>query len=182
MKKLLFVSALLLSCTTAVFAQSDDVKSNVIKFNPLGAFVGAANLSYEKALNEKNSIVLSPSFGFIKTDGVKYTTYGLGAEYRFYFSKSKKIPSGMYAGPGAGVVFGTAKYDDESGMDDKTNISGFHAKAILGHQWIWKSGLTLDLNGGIQYLNFKFKDEDFSSSEAFSGILPALSVALGYNF
>ncbi len=182
MKKLLFVSAMILTSTISVFAQTEDVKPNVVKLNPLGALFGAANISYERALNEKSSILIAPSFGFFKTGGFKYTTYGLGAEYRFYFSKSRTAPSGIYAGPGAGVTFGTAKYDDGSGDNDKTNITGFNAKAILGHQWIWSSGFTLDLNGGIQYLNLKFKDEDFSGNEAFSGILPALSVAIGYNF
>ncbi len=187
MKKILFVSAMILTSTTLCFAQSEDVKPNVVKLNPLGAFFGAANLSYERALSEKSSVVISPSFGFFKTGGFKYTTYGIGGEYRFYFSKSKTAPSGMYAGPGAGVTFGTAKISDEfnNGEEaEKTNVTGFNARAIIGHQWIWGSGFTLDLNGGIQYLNLKFKDEtgSFAGSEAFSGILPSLSVAIGYNF
>jgi hypothetical protein len=181
MKKLIFSAAILLF-STAIFAQSD-VQPNVVKINPLGAFFGSANLGFEHALNEKSSVVILPSFGFLKSGGFKYTTFGIGAEYRFYFTGT--APEGTYVAPGASAQFGTAKVEDGEGGDaSKTNISGFAAKAVIGHQWIWNSGFVLDLNGGIQYLNFNFKDKtgDFAGQNALSGILPTLNVSIGYNF
>lgn len=184
MKKTLFASAMLLAFSFHSNAQSDDAKTNVVKLNPLGALFGAANLSYEKALSDKNSVVISPSFGFLKTGGVKYTSFGLGGEYRFYFSRTKSAPAGMYAAPGAGFSLGTAKDEDPEGGNEKTNISSFNVKAIIGHQWIWDGGFTLDLNGGLQYLGYTFKDNSgsFANVSAFNGILPALAVSIGYNF
>ncbi|MEO8820575.1 MAG: DUF3575 domain-containing protein [Ginsengibacter sp.] len=181
MKKVIFSAAIFLF-STAAFAQSD-VQPNVVKINPLGALIGAASLGYERALNEKSSVVILPSFGFLKSGGFKYTTIGLGAEYRIYFTGS--APRGTYVAPGAAAEFGTAKVEDNSGgQDSKTNISGFSVKAIIGHQWIWNSSFVLDLNGGIQYINLNFKDKsgDFAGANALSGILPALSFSIGYNF
>ena len=181
MKKTLLIVAILVT-SSAVFSQSE-VKPNVIKVNPLGALFGSANVAYEKALNEKSSFVIAPSFGTFKSGGFKYTTYGLGAEYRFYFTGT--APKGTYVAPGIGVNFGTAKFtNSDGGTDSKTNITGISGKAVIGHQWIWSSGFVLDLNGGIQYTSLKFKDKtgDFAGAVAFSGILPALGLSLGYNF
>lgn len=181
MKKVLFVTVIFLLSTSA-FAQSDS-KPNVIKLNPLGALFGSANVAYEKALNEKTSVVIAPSFGMIKSGGFKYTTVGIGAEYRLYFTGS--APRGTYVAPGAGITFGTAKVESGDGSaDSKTNISGITAKAVIGHQWIWNSGFVLDLNGGIQYVSLKFKDKSgaFAGQSAFSGLLPALGLSIGYNF
>jgi hypothetical protein len=185
MKKIFSLIALAAVVSFSAQAQKDDApKKSVIKINPLGALFGSANLAYERALTDKSSIVIAPSFGFFKNGGYKYTTYGLGAEYRFYLSSSKSAPAGFYAGPGIGYTFGQAKFDDMfgGGTTEKTSVSGLSAKAILGHQWIWSSGFTLDLNAGIQYFNLKFKDSNFGTGDPFSGILPALGFGLGYNF
>lgn len=181
---LLVVWGSLISLT--VFSQSDSgSKPNIVKFNPLGLLFGSGNLAYERALNAKSSVVVAPSFGFLKSGDFKYSTYGLGLEYRFYLSKTKSAPEGIYAAPGVGYVLGTAKSTDPfSGVEEKTNVSTFTGKAVFGYQWVWDSGLVLDLNGGFQYLNFKFKDNTgvFSSDDALSGLLPALAVSIGYNF
>lgn len=180
MKKVLglFVVVLCLSLTV----QAQDGKQSVIKINPLGAFFGAAQLSYEHALGEHSSFLVSPSLGFFKSGDFKYNTYGLGAEYRFYLSNGRTAPAGFYVSPGLGYSFGTAK-ESFDGETDKTNVSGLTGKAVFGHQWIWSSGFSLDLNGGIQYFGLKFKDNDtFGSATAFSGILPALGFGIGYAF
>lgn len=182
MKKVLFLATIFL-ISTSVFAQSG-VQPNVVKVNPLGALFGSANLGYERALNEKTSVLIAPSFGILKSGGFKYTTYGLGLEYRLYFTGS--APKGTYVAPGAAFAFGTAKIEDsfDGSNDQKTNITNFSGKAVIGHQWIWSSGFVLDLNGGIQYTSYKFKDNSgfFDGADAFSGILPALGLSLGYNF
>lgn len=169
----------ILSIAFALNGFSQEVK-NVVKINPLGAIFGSANLAYERAVTEKSSIVIAPSFGFLSSAGFKYTTYGLGAEYRFYFSKEKAAPAGFYGAPGVGYSFGQAKSTESDGTE-KTSVSGVNVKGIVGYQWIWNSGFSLDLNGGIQYVNFKFSDSDFSGTPL-SGILPTLGFSLGYAF
>lgn len=180
MKKTLIAACLLVSISTA-FAQKESSTQNVIKVNPLGIFLGNASLSYERALTEKSSIVVSPSFGFLKFGGFKYSSFGIGAEYRFYLSKTKTAPAGLYVAPGLGYTGGSVK--DEDGNGDKTNFSSFTAKGIIGHQWVWDSGFVLDLNGGIQYWGFNYSNSNgvFSTAKA-SGILPVLGLGIGYAF
>ena len=180
MRKLFLLAFIATAFVTKGFAQ--DEYQNVVKLNPLGALFGSANLAYERALSEKSSVVIAPSFGMLKSGGFKYTTFGLGAEYRFYFSKEKEAPMGFYAAPGVGFSFGQAKIDDiyGDGEDSKTNITAINAKGVIGYQWIFGSGFTVDLNGGLQYVKFKFKSDGFGIP--LSGILPAVGASIGYSF
>ncbi len=176
-RKFTAVAVAILFCSTAAFAQSE--QPNVVKINPLGALVGLGSLSYERAISDKGSFVISPTFGFYKSGGDKFSLYGVAAEYRVYFTGI--APEGTYFAPGIGGVIGKIKSDD----GDRADVRGLSAKLVIGHQWIWNGGFTLDLNGGISYINLKAKEGSssyFDNSDALSGILPALSVGIGYNF
>ncbi len=179
-----------LSCSLLAFltisVQAQDGDLNIIKINPLGALVGAAHISYERALNARSSFLLSPSFGYFKMDKFKYSIMGIGTEYRFYLLSSKEAPIGFYAGPGIGYTFGKVKLSlpIDAHPVEKINVSGFAAKGILGYQWIWESRLSLDINGGVQYfgLNVKNKSGEDQNFIPFKGFLPALGFSLGYAF
>ena len=170
MKKL-FLFFMLVTATISCFSQ--DEPKNVVKANPLGLIFGNANISYERALGNHSSIVFAPSFGFLKLNDLKYSTFGLGAEYRFYLSGSKMAPKGTYVAPGVSFQFGKVKSDVS-----ETNLTGFGGKAVIGRQWVFESGFTLDLQGGIQYTSFSFEGDIGAS--AFKGVLPTLGLGLGY--
>jgi hypothetical protein len=183
MKKLVFILSVLALSTTS-FAQykgggDGDVMPNVIKINPLGFLFGSASVGYERAINEKSSFVIAPTFGGFNFGGVKYSQFGGSAEYRFYLSKNSSAPKGFYAGPGANFSSGKVKLDG----GDKTTFSSFGVKGIIGNQWVFGSGFVLDLNGGLQYSSFNYKDDSgiFSGLKG-SGVFPALGFAIGYNF
>src|SRR5688500_11819499 len=106
MKKMFFVIAL---AATSFAVKAQDAPTNVVKLNPLGLIFGSANVAYEKALNEKSSFLIAPQFGGFKLGGVKYSSFGLGAEYRLYLSNSKSAPEGFYAGPGLAFTSGKVK-------------------------------------------------------------------------
>ena len=55
---------------------------------------------------------------------------------------------------------------------------------IIGHQWIWKSRFTVDLNAGGQYILYNFRDKEgfFGTGQALSTLLPSIGLAFGYNF
>jgi len=184
MRKISFVLAFL---AVGFFANAQDegTSPNVVKINPLGLIFGSANLAYERALNEKSSFVIAPQFGGFKLGGFKYSSFGAGAQYRFYFSDSKTAPEGFYAGPGIGFTSGKVKIEDfmGSGDEDETKFTSFGGNVMIGNQWIFNSGFVIDLGGGISYQKFSYKDEggSFSTLKA-SGILPALSFSIGYNF
>jgi hypothetical protein len=182
MRKVLFVAMMFLGAMTANAQEGKG--QNVIKINPLGLLFGSANVGFERALNEKSSVVIAPQFGGFKFGGVKYSSVGLGAQYRFYLSKTKTAPEGFYAAPGLNFVSGKVKWDD---LDTKEEVkySSFGVGALVGNQWIFKSRFVIDLGGGLMYQNFSYKDEEgdaeFSSLKG-GGIFPALSFSLGYNF
>jgi hypothetical protein len=178
MKKVIL--SLLLATGMAVFANAQNAPTNVVKVNPLGFVFGSANVAYEKALTPKTSFVIAPSFGAFKLGGFKYSSYGLGAEYRFYLSKTSAAPEGFYAAPGVGFTAGRVKEDESN---SKVKFTSFGGKAVIGNQWIFKSGFTLDLNGGVQFNSFSYKDNngDFVGLKA-SGVFPALGFSIGYAF
>lgn len=187
MRKVLFVSMMFLGALTVNAQESKG--QNVIKVNPLGLLFGSANVGFERALNEKSSFVIAPQFGGFKFGGVKYSSIGAGAQYRFYLSKTKNAPEGFYAAPALSFVSGKVKWDSfdsaEEEEEEKTNFSSFGGGAMVGNQWIFKSGFVIDLGGGVMYQNFSYKDGEgdagFSSLKG-GGVFPALSFSLGYNF
>jgi len=182
MRKISFVLAFL---AVGFFANAQDegTSPNVVKINPLGLIFGSANIAYERAINEKSSFVIAPQFGGFKLGGVKYSSFGAGAQYRFYLSGSKSAPEGFWAGPGVNYTSGKVKIDDFNNNEDETKFSSFGGNVMIGNQWIFNSGFVIDLGGGISYQKFSYKDEggSFSTLKA-SGILPALSFSIGYNF
>lgn len=181
MKKVIFIATFFLISVSA-FAQTN-VKPNVIKVNPLGALFGSGTVAYERAFSHKSSIVIGPSFGIFTYDHFRYTTYGVSVEYRYYFTGA--APRGTYAAVGGNADFGTTKFLDYQGsFNTKTNVSGFRGKMIIGHQWIWKSRFTVDLNAGGQYILYNFRDKEgfFGTGQALSTLLPSIGLAFGYNF
>jgi len=180
MKKMFFVVAF---AAASFAAKAQDAPTNVVKLNPLGLIFGSANLAYEKALNEKSSFLIAPQFGGFKLGGVKYSSFGLGAEYRFFLSNTKSAPEGFYAGPGLAFNSGKVKYEGFEDGDEKVKFSSFGGKVIIGNQWIFDSGFTIDLNGGISFQKFSYKDgEEDSFGLKGSGVLPALGFSIGYAF
>ena len=165
---------------TTAFGQKDGGdKLNVVKVNPLGLLFGSASVAYERAINEKSSIQVNGSFGGLSVGGVKYTNFGGGLDYKIYLSKTKSAPEGFYASPGAG--FYSLKVKEVGGTS--VSGSGFIVKGVVGNQWIWESGFSLDLFGGINYYaGGKIKGSGGVEYTKFNGVLPALGVSIGYAF
>lgn len=182
MRKVLFAAMMFFGAMTAN-AQEEGNGQNVIKVNPLGLLFGSANVGYERALNEKSSFMIAPQFGGFKLGGVEYSSFGAGAQYRMYFSKTKVAPEGFYAAPALTFTSGKVKWDDGFDSKEETKFSSFGGGALVGHQWIYNSGFVMDLGAGVMYQKFNYKDnEDNSFNLKASGMLPALSFSIGYNF
>jgi Protein of unknown function (DUF3575) len=182
MKKIILsvaVIALALGANAQKGKGNDSNKPNVVKINPLGALFGNIPISYERAINDKSSIQVNASFGGLSVGGVKYTTLSGGLDYRYYLSNTKTAPAGFYVSGGAGYYSLKVKETGGSSLSG----SGFIGKAVIGNQWTWESGFALDLFGGINYYaGGKIKGTGGVEYTKFSGALPALGVALGYNF
>ena len=176
MKKLTF-TAMILSYSLYAIAQDESPK-NVVKINPIGVIVGTASLSYERAVSQHSSIMISLTYGYFELEGDKYSTFGLGFDYRYYFTGSKPAPRGWYVSPGLMYGGGNVKFN---GGSEKVAVHGLSVKGVLGYQWIWKGGFTLDLDGGIQYFGYHAEENNQGVSNA-SGVLPAIGIAIGYAF
>jgi|SRR5215471_9063494 len=185
MKKILLVAAI---ATISLSMNAQDVsRANVIKINPLGLLFGSASATFEHAVNKTGSFWLAPQFGGFKLGGLKYSSFGGGVGYRFYLSHTNSAPAGFWVGPGVTFTSGTVKYGEDTngdGIEDKDKFTAFGGNLMLGNQWCFKSGFVIDLGGGVQYTKFNYKQDNNSESIALkgSGIFPALTFAIGYNF
>ena len=180
MKKGLLVVLIALFAMSNVKAQE---ASGVIKVNPIGFIFGVFNGTYEKALNEKSSIAVGASYFNWSNLGI--SGFGASAEYRFYFSNNSEAPHGMFAAPILDLGSLSYSYDKKIDIDPDTgdvsitpagtdSVFSIGGGVKAGHQWIWDSGIALDLYFGYGYRSAKFENYDYS------GGYPILGLAIGY--
>ena len=85
---------------TITFSVNAQAYKNLAKF---GAFIGSLNVSYERVLDKRSAVAISPALGVFSSMGIKYNIAGVGAEYRYYLPLLKKeAPKGFYLSTGAG--------------------------------------------------------------------------------
>jgi len=166
MKKIILIIAVAFFSLNAAKAQ--DVKG-IIKVNPIGFAVGIFNATYEKPLNEKNSFAIGANYYNYGNVGV--SGFGLSGEYRFYFSKNTTAPEGLFGAPI--VSLGSLSYDGSDGTESVFSIGG---GVKGGYQWVWDSGVALDL-----YFGYGFRSANFDSYN-YTGGYPILGLAIGYAF
>jgi len=146
------------------------------------ALYGSARLVLEKPIDNYSTLSIIPSVGILNTRDVNYMLFGIGTEYRCYFTGT--APMGLYSGIGFGYSFGNARIVNEilSGYNLKTDAGGFLAHLVIGRQWIFENGLLLNVNIGAHYLNLGFKQgaADFSSVKAFNGVMPGIGFCIGF--
>lgn len=165
-KFFLAVALGLIMFATSSFAQSHN---HVIKANPFGLAFGNFNLTYEKVLSHNTSVLFSGSYMY-KMFGEDVSAAGLGAGYRWYVtSKKTDVPAGFWITPQAAVGFGKS---------DNSTITTFTVGAEVGYQWVMRNGFTVDLGIGP---NYGFIAGD-NTLETTSGVVPSLTLAIGYAF
>jgi hypothetical protein len=166
MKKTILIIALVFLGLNSIKAQ--DVKG-IIKVNPLGFAVGFLNATYEKPLNEKNSFAIGANY--YNYSSVKISGLGLSGEYRFYFSNNSTAPEGLFGAPI--VNLSSLSYDGTNGTE---TVFSFGAGVKGGYQWVWDSGVALDL-----YFGYGFRSAQFDTYN-YTGGYPILGLAIGYAF
>jgi len=181
MKKILFFVAVI-ATSFAMKAQE-----NAIKANPFALLGGTDLVSYERAVSDNSSVIVGAGIGGFKIAGTKYSSFGASLQYRYYFKEALK---GWYAGAFAQYLSGNVDFESFTFNEDtftteetteEISYGAFGGGAKVGHQWIWDSGFTLDLNAGIGYSSFSYDDDsDTTLGLKASGILPNFGLALGY--
>ena len=143
-----------------------------------GTFLSITNVSIEKAFLKRHSLSLIPSFGYLRSEQATYKTYGIGAEYRYYFTRHNSAPNSFYGG--LGWSFDNGKATIETNNNEVTDVLGYTIDIIGGKQWILKKGWAIDAKIGFQYIRLNYKnvraDGDFTLPA------PAVGVGFGYSF
>lgn len=155
------------------YAQSEVQENlpNVVKINPISLAFGNINLGYQRALAPAHAIQVSANYWY-KIFGTEVSGFGMRAGYQFFLTSStKEAPEGFYIGPQ--LSFNTLT---ESETD--VSVTAFGIGALLGYQWVWNSGLCLDLGIGPVY---QFASES-ETETSYQGFLPNITIALGWNF
>lgn len=154
------------------FLANNLTAQNVVKVNPIGLAFGSLNGGYETFLTDKTSLYLKGNFYSRGLIGIRYTGFGVGAEYRFYLSDNDR-PKGLYAGPIANIGFIGTNSDL---IDNYTLIT---IGGVIGYQWVFSEKFTVEVNIGPAY---GIVTGDFGDSDVFGdGIFPTISLlTLGY--
>ena len=178
MKKGLLVLLIALFGFSNVKAQE---ANGIIKVNPLGFVFGVFNVTYEKPLNDKSSVAVGASYFNWSNLGI--SGIGGSAEYRLYFSNNSEAPHGMFAGPILDLGSLSYNYEGYTIVDgemkttkEKQSVFSIGGGVKAGYQWLWDSGIALDLYFGYGYRAAKFENYDYS------GGYPILGIGIGYAF
>ncbi len=159
---------------------------NLVQTNAIEFGVGRWRLSYERLLAPHHAFVASPVLQF----GPPHSTAWIGeVGYRFY--SSPVMLEGAYAG--VSILGSTYSYPAALcciPIDAKYHRGWALGAALdLGWKIAWRSGVVLDLGAGVMYQrsmkDYGVEGYDFGTIyEAYvsSGLLPRVSIAVGYAF
>lgn len=180
MKNILATMALLGIITTAS-AQYETTKYNNFKVNIFSPIVKTGSFFFERKLDEKSSAQLGAGFTAYKGDGVKVSGLFFTPEYRQYLSASKEAMEGFYIGPY--LRYQNLKIEDEV---TKAKLSTFGGGLSIGHQWIFRDLISLDLFAGPSYNSGKIKitegNDDPDVPGSFEGFGVRSGVTIGITF
>ncbi|WP_395053079.1 DUF3575 domain-containing protein [Flavobacterium sp.] len=187
MKKIIFTAIAVMGF---VFMNAQE---NIIKVNPLAFLGGTDLLSFEHKFGAHTSGSVGLGFASYKLGGYKYKDNGAELQFRYYV---KEAMEGLYGGVRVGFSSGKNTYDSAGFFGPSSGNSSLDTKFTTikagvkgGYQWIWDSGLSLDLNLGLGYTKYTYKYDSTVDAEdiAFfnfkgSSVGPNFGFALGYAF
>lgn len=182
-------------------------QKNIIKLGTETYFVGDEfpfNISWETKIGARQSLQFgilprSRNYDNDKTNGI-----GLNLSYRKYISNGRTGLQGLYISPS--LRYGSLKekyeyYNYTFSSSSSTppvytsqivteQIKSIAVGFTFGNQWVFKSGFTLDIAGGLGYFkNNVTSDRINLTGNPFyfrrgneSGITPNLTIKFGYAF
>ncbi|MGA2508079.1 MAG: hypothetical protein ABSF80_11465 [Chitinispirillaceae bacterium] len=174
MKKLVVCMAAIaiLAGSTGVAAQT---KTNMITVNPLGLIIGYISLDYEKAIGPKTTLGILPYFWSPK--GIDITLLGGSIAANFY---SNSAFHGWFIRPSVSIGYASWNYTtfdiNLNEITNKSNLVTFGVGAIAGYRWLFQSGFSIGLGGGVNWTGGTFAGIDFG------GVGPSLLFDLGWAF
>jgi hypothetical protein len=175
MKKLvvLMAAAAVLACSAGVSAQA---KTNMLSTNPLGIIFGIFNLEYQKGIGDKNAIGISAVYW--KPPLIDISIMSGTISYNIY---TKSTFHGFFVKPAVTLGYASWKWTtiDPTTLaltEEKKSAVNFGLGADVGYRWLWNSGFSIGLGGGIKYTLGSYEGIDFG------GVGPSLLFDLGWAF
>lgn len=143
---------------------------NRVSFNALGLLIGIGSFNWERELAPRLGLEISPWGIYFGFGDDKIYGAGLGVGVAFYPTNGNS-PEGLRLAASVAPGFVGA-----SGTSDKVFMFG--GKATIGYNAIWRSGFSLGINGGVQYIHYSLTN----SSSRLNGVLPTVDFNLGFAF
>ena len=188
---ILFVSALSSASAQVRRTQAEPSPTVVVKANVLSPFVLTASGFVEVAFAPHMSAQLGAFTTGASYKDVKFSGHGFTPEVRYYFSETKEAPRGAYvAGYGRILDYKLTVDDEEEGKTYEASYKPIGAGVAIGNQWIFNSGISVDLfmglgvNGGSLKVKSGTKD-DFDLgflNLVGSGVRFRPGLTVGYSF
>jgi hypothetical protein len=142
MKQLLIAVALLVSL---VASAQDGQKKNLVKVNMLSPIVRTGSFFYERKISSNSSLQLGVFYTGSKMDDLKLRGFGITPEFRYYASE-KGAMEGFYLGP-----FLRYQSYELSELNNKGKLNTFGGGLLIGKQWIFTKGISVDIFAGPSY-------------------------------
>lgn len=203
MKKVIVAIAALVMIHTAAISQRKNYSvnhKNIIKaaassFLDLDEFPLGIFWETKTAKRQSLSIGIHPRYQ--EFNGDKDAGLAATLAYRFYISKNREGISGIYLSPT--VKYGEFKqtytfYTGNPGgplttVNERVKTTNLNIGVNFGHQFVWKSGFSLDLGVGIGYANSKGNPRYYyygpgipTSTYSEGGISGMVFLGVGYAF
>lgn len=151
-----------------------------VRVNPLGLLIGALSGDVDFAVTKKFTIGPSISYYSATIFDTSLTGYGLGARANVYLTGDAMTDSWIL-GPGLGLSINSV-----SSGESKASSVGFYVGSILGYQWVWTSGLNINLGLGANYYtqsaSAKGSDGIEISVPGYHGLGPTGELTVGWAF
>lgn len=141
-------------------------------------------IAWEFKVANKQSMQIEFLPIFFKDNYSKTNGLAIALSYRKYISKNKEGLQGIYFSPM--IKYGVLNESYGGSTESKSN--NLNIAFLFGKQWIFKSGFSLDLNGGVGYYNGKDNNRygynPIGSPLTYNsyGISPSLNIKIGYAF
>jgi hypothetical protein len=208
MKKFLSLNAAILFFTFTAFSQSPKRQSanhsQILKLGVNTHFFPDEfpfSISWEKKIGTNESVQIGFLPRISNSDGDKTSGVGLNLGYRKYISKNRSGINGLFISPVIKVGFLKDKYEysytSYTGNPPQpitvtnkrsADITQFSGGFVFGHNWVFKSGFSFEVSGGMAYA-YSY-DKSINSNNGItntfiykeSAIMPQALLSFGYAF
>lgn len=184
---LTLAALLTIAGTSAIGAKQAQISENVssdktfnVRVNPLGLAIGSLSAEGDFRLSDKWT--LGPSISHYSADFLftSLSGWGFGARSNYYLTGNVFEDSWI-----VGTSVGLSTVSVTLGADKASGV-GLFLQSVLGYQWVWTSGLNLQLAlGGSWYSQgseLRADNGTVIDVPFYHGIKPAAELTVGYVF